>query len=395
MTTPGGLLQLVRRGEARTRTDLASLTGLARSTVSHRVEALISEGLLYEAGDGASTGGRPPQVLAFNGAAAVILAADLGATHSRLAVADLHGSALAERSVDLSIAEGPQTVLGRVLDVFVELLYEAGRREADVRAIGIGLPGPVEFATGKAVNPPIMPGWHDVAVPNLVRQRFDVPVLVDNDVNIMALGEYWTKWRDRVTDLMLVKVGTGIGCGIVVAGHIHRGAQGAAGDIGHIRLTDQDGVTCRCGNRGCVEAVAGGWALARQLSEMGLAASNSRDVVNLVLSGEETALRLVREAGRRIGDVLAGIVNFFNPAVILIGGDVAAADQQLLAGIREVVYQRSTALATRHLQILRSRLEDRAGITGAAVMAIEHVFAPEAVDQRLREKAVAVHTSAG
>lgn len=387
VTTPGGLLEFIRRGQARTRADLAAITGLARSTVSQRVDALTAEGLLYEAGDGASTGGRPPVVLAFNARSGVVLAADLGATHCRLAVADLTGEPLAERRADLLIADGPDAVLGWMLDRFDELLDELGRPRSDVRAVGLGLPGPVEFATGQAVNPPIMPGWDGVPVPTIVRQRFDVPVLVDNDVNIMALGEYWADWRDSARDLLFVKVGTGIGSGIVVDGRIHRGAQGAAGDIGHIRLADHEKVLCRCGNRGCVEALAGGWALVRHLNDLGLGARNSRDVVELVRRGDGTAARLVRDAGRMIGEVLAGVVNFFNPAAIVIGGDIAAADQQLLAGIREVVYQRSTALATRHLQIFRSRLEDRAGVSGAAVMAIEHVFSPDAVDERLRSKA--------
>ena len=380
-------MQLVRRGKARTRADLATITGLARSTVSQRVDALIGEGLLCESGDGASTGGRPPVVLALNGAAGVVLVADFGATHCRLAVVNLHGAVASERSADLSIAEGPRVVFEWMAATFAELLQHTGRHREDVRALGMGLPGPVEFATGKAVNPPIMPGWHDVAVPDLVRAYFDVPVLVDNDVNIMALGEYWTDWQDTAADLVFVKVGTGIGAGVVAGGRIHRGAQGAAGDIGHIRLSDHADVVCRCGNRGCVEALAGGWALAHQLREVGLPAANSRDVVELIRTGDATAARLVRDAGRMLGEVLAGVVNFFNPTVMVIGGDVAEADHQLLAGIREVVYQRSTALATRHLQIVRSRLSDRAGINGAAVMAIEHILSAEAIDERLRTKA--------
>lgn len=382
-TTAGGLLHLVRLGRARTRADIAGITGLARSTVSQRVDALIARGLLYEAGDGASTGGRPPVVLAFNGAVGVVLAADLGATHCRLAVTDLNGLPLVERSADLRIADGPDIVLDWVLDTFGDLLTEAGRTAADVRGAGIGLPGPVEFATGAAVNPPIMPGWDGVAVPERVRSRFDVPVLVDNDVNIMALGEYWSSWRDTIDDLLLVKVGTGIGAGMVAAGRIHRGAQGAAGDIGHIRLAANPDTTCRCGNRGCVEALAGGWALAQRLTSVGIPAQTSRDVVELVRSGDATAAQMVRDAGRMVGEVLAAAVNFFNPDVITVAGDIAAADQQLLAGVREVVYQRSTALATRHLKILPSGLGDRAGIIGAGVMAIEHILAAEAIDDLL------------
>jgi predicted NBD/HSP70 family sugar kinase len=382
LASSGALLQHIRLGLAFTRADLAALTGAARSTVSQRVDALIAAALVYEAGDGVSTGGRPPTVLAFNGDAGVVLTADLGATHSSFGVHDLNGVALARRGADLGIADGPEVVLASVLGILEELLHESGRSPTQVRGVGVGLPGPVEFASGTAVHPPIMPGWDGFPVPPHIQQHFDVPVLVDNDVNIMALGEYWTEWRDAVEDLIFVKVGTGIGSGIIVAGQIHRGAQGAAGDLGHVQLMGRTEL-CRCGNRGCVEAVAGGAALARSLTEGGTPASTARDVVELARGGNATAVRLIREAGRNLGEVLAGAVNFFNPAVIVMGGDVTAADQSLLAGVREVVYQRSTSLATQHLQIVRSRLGDRAGITGAAVMVIEHLLAPAAVDRQL------------
>lgn len=382
--SPGALLQLIRRGEAASRAELAALTGMARSTVSQRVDALIAAGFLLETGDGPSNGGRRPVALAFNSGIGVVLAADLGATHCRLAVTDLAGAPLAELASDLDIAQGPDEILPWLQDRFDDLLNEAGRDRAEVRGIGVGLPGPVEFAAGRVVNPPIMPGWHDVSVPERLRERFPTCVLVDNDVNIMALGEYWHLWRDKVEDLLFVKVGTGIGSGIVAGGRIHRGAQGAAGDIGHIRVHSERESLCRCGNVGCVEAVASGSALARQLSELGLPATWSREVVALVRSGDVAAIRLVRESGRLLGEVLAGVVNFFNPAVIVIGGRMADADEQLLAGVREVVYRRSTALATRRLQIRRSQLEDRAGVIGAAVMVIEEILSPEYVNEAIR-----------
>lgn len=364
------------------------MTGLARSTVAQRVDALLERRLVVEAGEDPSTGGRPPVVLAFNSSAWVILAADLGATHSRLAVTDLAGKPLAETAADMDIADGPERVLDWLQERFDELLADAGRRDAEVAAVGIGLPGPVEFATGRPVNPPIMAGWDGVRVPTPFTERYGVPVLVDNDVNIMAMGEHWARYRD-VRDLLFIKVGTGIGCGIVAGGAIHRGAQGAAGDLGHIQVPDRPDALCRCGNLGCVEAVAGGAAIARELTAMGVAAGSSRDVVDLVRAGNAEAGRLVREAGRVLGEVLAAAVNMFNPSVVVIGGDVAQAHEQLLAGVREVVYQRSLPLATRHLEIVRSALDDRAGITGAAAMAIEHILAPERVDETLALEAKA------
>jgi predicted NBD/HSP70 family sugar kinase len=208
-------------------------------------------------------------------------------------------------------------------------------------------------------------------------------VLVDNDVNIMALGEHFTHWRDT-EHLLFVKVGTGIGCGIVAGRLIHRGAQGAAGDIGHIRVPGNEDVLCRCGNVGCLEAVAGGRALAERLAAAGAEATSSRDVVRLLRAGEPLAVRLVREAGRSLGQVLAGCVNFFNPDVIVIGGDLGEAHEQLLAGVREVIFERSLPLATGDLRTVPSLLGDRAGIVGAAVMVIEHVLAPDVVDRALQ-----------
>ncbi|HET9506705.1 MAG TPA: ROK family transcriptional regulator [Gaiellaceae bacterium] len=382
----GALLHLIRDGVAVTRADLARVTGLARSTVAQRVDALLEHGLVYEAGGSTSTGGRPPIVLALNRGAGVILAADLGATHARVAVSDLAGTPLAERAADLDIALGPDAALGWLTERFADLLQELGRTREEVRGIGVGVPGPVEFDSGRPVNPPIMPGWDDFPIPEWFAGRYSAPVLVDNDVNIMARGEHWIHWR--ATDhLLLVKVGTGIGCGIVADGHIHRGARGAAGDIGHIRATDRTDVVCRCGNIGCLEAIAGGQALAQRLAEAGADAVNSRDVVRLVRNGHPGAIRMVRDAGRTLGEVLAGTVNFFNPAVIVVGGDIAEAHAQLLAGVREGILSRSLPLATRDLIIVPCRLGDRAGVTGAAIMAIEHVLAPEAVDRLLQDAA--------
>jgi predicted NBD/HSP70 family sugar kinase len=208
-----------------------------------------------------------------------------------------------------------------------------------------------------------------------------VPVLVDNDVNTMALGEYWVM-EPKVEDFVFVKVGTGIGSGLILGGKLHRGANGAAGDMGHVRTTTDD-VLCRCGNNGCLEATAGGAAIAAHLRERGHEASDSRDVVRLVEEGNREATRSVRAAGRLIGEVLASTVNLLNPTLIMVGGDMAKAEPQLLAGIREVVYQRSTTLSTTGLQITVSSLGDRAGVIGAAAMVIDHILTPSAIEHAL------------
>jgi predicted NBD/HSP70 family sugar kinase len=375
----GSLLDLIRHGDGVTRADLGRLTGLGRAAISQRVDGLIERGLVRETIHLPSTGGRPPASLVFHGGSGVVLAADLGATHARLAVTDLAGEVLAELAEDLDIARGPAAVLDEVARRFSELLRGAGLRPAQVKGIGMGVPGPVEFATGRPVSPPIMPGWDGYSIPDHLRRHFGVPVLVDNDVNIMAVGEHWTNWRSE-KHFLFVKVGTGIGSGIIAEGRIYRGAQGAAGDIGHIRVVGHEDVICECGNTGCLEVVAGGRALAQKARALGFDAANSRDVVALARAHNVEIVRLVRESGRTLGDVLAGLVNAFNPGVIVIGGDVAEAHEQLFAGVREAVYQRATPLATRHLKIVRSALGDRDGAVGAAVLAIEHVLSPAFVD---------------
>nr|WP_245653348.1 ROK family protein [Herbidospora sakaeratensis] len=376
VTGAGALLSILRDGQARTRAELVQLTGLARSTVSQRLDALLSHQWIVPADDAISSGGRPATAFTFNRGARVVAAADLGATHARVAVTDLASTVLAERRVDLPIDRGPEEVLGWLVVTLKELLVETG---GELCGVGVGLPGPVSHSSGRPVNPPIMPGWDGFPVPDWLGSRLGAPVLVDNDVNIMALGEHWAARRD-VEHLVFVKIGTGIGCGIISERRLHRGAQGAAGDIGHIRVTANDEVVCRCGNSGCLEAVASGAAIANQLDAAGVEAHGSRDVVNLVRQGNTMAVQFARQAGREIGDVLASIVNFFNPSVIVIGGDMAEAGEHILAGVREVIYSRSLPLATQHLSIRATELGDRAGIIGAAVMVIEHVLSPEAVD---------------
>ncbi len=375
----GTLLRLLRDGRPRTRSELAGVTGLARSTVTQRVDALLAAGLIGPAGEAASTGGRPPTTFAFVPSARVVLAADLGATKARVALTDMAGQVLAESRADLDVARGPEPVLDWLVARGDDLLDRAGRRRADVLGVGIGLPGPVEHSTGRAVNPPIMPGWDGFDVPGYVGERFAGPVLVDNDVNIMALGEHFACWAEA-SHLMFVKVATGIGCGIISDGGVYRGAKGAAGDMGHIQVPHGAGHPCRCGNTGCLEAVASGAAIAAELTGQGVEARTALDVVDLARSGSVAALQSLRQAGRDIGEVLAASVNMLNPSIIVIGGSLALAGDHLLAGVREVIYQRSLPLATEDLRIVSSRMGERAGVIGAAVMVLDYGLSPERVD---------------
>jgi predicted NBD/HSP70 family sugar kinase len=378
-TGAGALLRLMRDGRPRTRSELAALTGLARSTIAQRVEALLAANFITPVGEATSTGGRPPAQFAFNPDARVVLAADIGASHARVAITDLAGEVLAELRDDLDIADGPVPVLQWVVDVSNGLLTDAGRAQGDLIGVGIGLPGPVEHSTGRPVNPPIMPGWDSFDVQGFLSERLGVVALVDNDVNIMALGEHFTQWSDSA-HMMFVKVATGIGSGLISHGRLHRGAQGAAGDMGHLQLPHGADIVCRCGNTGCLEAVASGAAIAARLTELGLPATSSRDVVALARGGSVEALHQVRQAGRDIGEVLAAAVSLFNPSIIVIGGSLALAGEHLIAGVREVVYRRSLPLATQDLRIVQSRTGDRAGVIGAAVMVIDHALAPAQVD---------------
>ena len=378
-TDVGGLFQLLRDGLPRTRADLALLTGQARSTVAARVDLLLASGLVAPAGEASSTGGRPPATFAFSPTTRILLAVDLGATHARLAVTDLASTVLAEHHEALAIADGPDAVLDRVAAIGTELVEQAGRTMGELAAVGVGLPGPVEHSTGRPTNPPIMPGWDDADVPGMLRHLLGAPVLVDNDVNIMALGEHWAEFPD-VDHLLFVKVATGIGAGVISDGQIRRGAQGAAGDLGHIAVPGGKALLCRCGNTGCLEALASGRAVAVALSAEGIPATSSADVVALVRAGNVAASHAVREAGRTIGGVLAACVSMLNPSVIVIGGNLAEAGESLLAGIREVVYRRSLPLATQHLRIVASRTKGRAGILGASAMAADHVLSPAAIE---------------
>lgn len=373
------IFELLRDGRPWTRAELASETGLARSTVAARIDVLMRLGLVAPFGGAPSTGGRPPSLFALNPAARVVVGVDIGATHARAVLSDLSGELLDEVAAQLDIADGPDVVLGWVTSSVRLLLRRNRRRPGELAAIGIGLPGPVEHSTGRPINPPIMPGWDRFDVPGHLQRRYDVPVLVDNDVNIMALGERQTHYAE-VDDLVLVKVATGIGSGIVSGGVLQRGAQGTAGDLGHVRVAGAEGVRCRCGNTGCLEAVAAGPAVAAALRATGLDARHGQDVVDLVRSGDVAAIAAVRQAGRDIGEVVAMMVNLINPSVVVIGGQLSAAGEHLLAGLRETVYQRSLPLATEKLRIVPTRAGAEAGVLGAAAMAIEHVLSPEAVE---------------
>ncbi len=377
--SPAALLRLLMDGRPRTRADIVAETGLARSTVRARLDLLMAAGLVSDIGDDVSTGGRPASRFAFHAGARLVLAADVGATHATVAVADLGCRLLAVEQIELDIADGPTVILPLLVKAWRELLPADG---APVAGVGIGLPGPVEHSTGRPNNPPIMPGWDGFDVPGLVTAELGVPVLVDNEVNLMALGEHTTAFPEA-EHIIVVKVATGIGSGLISNGVLHRGAVGAAGDLGHIQAPHGGDVLCRCGNTGCLEAVASGPAMAARLREQGVDAATTADVVRLVRAGSLEAGQVVRQAGRDIGEVLAACVSMFNPSLVVVGGLVAQAGEMLLAGVRESVYRRSLPLATENLRIVASKAGPEAGVLGAAAMVAKHALSPEVLDVQL------------
>ncbi|MDQ0028519.1 ROK family transcriptional regulator [Arthrobacter bambusae] len=384
----GELLRILRDGRPRTRADLARISGLGRAAISSRLEVLLESGLVVPVSDAASTGGRPSARLAFNPGTRLTAAADVGATHATVALTDLSGRILLETTEGIEISRGPEAVLDWLVMTLQSHLKTMKRPATDIIAVGIGLPGPVEHSTGKPTSPPIMPGWDGFDVPAYIQQTFDVPVLVDNDVNIMALGERATRWPNE-DNMIFVKVATGIGSGVISGGILQRGATGVAGDIGHIAVSNAAGVQCRCGQTACLEAIAGAPAVAARLRESGLEATTASDVVSLVRSGDLAAIQAVRQAGRDIGEMLNMCVSLMNPSLIVVGGSLSQSGEHLIAGIRETVYARSTPLATQHLIITQSETGAEAGVVGASILAIEHALAPH----RVNDFAIRMHPS--
>jgi glucokinase-like ROK family protein len=387
------VLDEIRLGRARSRADLVAVTGLSRGVVAGRVAELLDRGLVSEGDVGPSTGGRPPRQLGFRGDAGHVLVADLGATSIDVAVTTLDGRILAHVDEPADISAGPDAILDRVDELFDELRAPRRRLPGRLWGVGIGVPGPVEFRAARPISPSIMPGWDGYPVRERFAARYGAPVWVDNDVNVLALGE----WRSGVAaghdNVIVVKIGTGIGAGIISDGRLHRGAQGSAGDVGHIHVSDDRTVVCRCGNTGCLEAHAGGGALGRDgeaAARSGMSprlravldargAVTAEDVARAASFGDPVAVDLLQSAGRRVGLMLASVVNFFNPSLVVIGGGVAQSGDALLAAIREVVYGRALPLATRDLLVQRSSLGSLAGVIGASAMVVDQLFARESL----------------
>ncbi|NSZ60505.1 MULTISPECIES: ROK family transcriptional regulator [Agrobacterium tumefaciens complex] len=373
------LLSLVGSGRARSRSALTELSGLSRATVHQKLAGLIDAGLIRETEETLPSGGRPTRALDLNRDFAVVLSVDIGEQHIRVAVTDLQPRILTEIAETFDILRGPAVVLNWIEEQFEALLSRIGKTTGDVLGIGIGLPAPVDYANGRIVGPSVMVGWDNFEIRQHLEERFGVPVYAENDVNLLALSDHRQR-RTNVSEMVFVKVGTGIGSGIITEGRLYRGAQGAAGDIGHIQFAREPAPLCRCGKIGCVEARAAGWAIARELRKEGIEAHTARDVTRLVELGQPLAIHLVRESGRILGEVMTSLVSILNPQMIVIGGTLAIVNDHLLAGIRELVYKRSLPLATRELELVISPPDPDAGIMGAAILVVEEQMKAQNVE---------------
>ena len=365
---------------------LSSHLSFSKTRANAVVAGLVDKGWLDVVGLGVSSGGRRAETLQLHRDLGVLLCADLGATSVEVAVLSPDLEVLARHGEAIDVRVGPGIVLSRMHTLMRERLARSGLKPRQVIGIGVGVPGPVDFASGQLVEPPLMPHWDSYSIRDDLGADYAAPVWVDNDVNLMALGELW-RLKRTLSNFLVVKVGTGIGCGVVCHGEVYRGANGSAGDVGHICVLP-DGPRCHCGNLGCVETVAAGPAIARQATE---AAQNGRsamlaerladqgqltpeDVGLASRAGDAAANAIVQRSGTLIGQMLASVVNFFNPSHVFVGGGVTRIGPLFLASLRQSVYQRSLALSTRHLEILTTPLGDQSGLIGAGVLAMQETL---------------------
>jgi len=378
------LARMIASQEAVTRADLVRATGLARSTVTTGLEVLQEAGVVCNAGARATTGrGRPAKDLALRPSFGLVLVADLGARFARLSAHTLSEQLLGVSELPLDITDGPEATLATVIDEFKALLARIEHPRPVPLVLVAGLPGPVDVSRGVPVKPPIMPGWDDFPVAERLRAAFGCPVLCENEATLCALGEARALAPDQ-TPLLYIKVSTGIGGGLVTgSGELYHGADGAAADIGHLRVGGTDEVLCTCGNYGCVEAVASMSAILRQLSQIsphrGDLPATPEELMAALRVNEKTTTKLVRAAARMVGEVVANLVHVYNPARIVVGGGLTIPSDDMLAGIRAVVFQRAMPLATRNLVIGYPTLGEWSGTSGGLVLGIEHALTPDAL----------------
>lgn len=368
------ILEHLRSGRATSRASLAKVTGLSASTVAARVDDLLMHGHIVEGGQGHSAGGRRPRTLEIRGAAGTVGCIDLGVDRASFGLVDFAGTLLAERHVELDIATGPDDVLSSAIEHLTDMATAAGLGTTLLRGISVGVPGPVSTTTSRVVSPSRMPGWNGVSVAEVIGRHLRVPVIVNNDANLMAVGELLTGHdAHEFENQVFVKVGSGIGCGIVSGGQLYRGSNGWAGDISHVSVPGATDVPCSCGRTGCLDALASGNALVGEMQAAGHEVPSTEAMIALARDSHPLATRLLRGSGVMTGGVLASIVNFFNPDRIVLGGVLADSDV-FVAGVRATLYADCLPMATEQLTVDVCKHQGTSGLLGAGRMILDEIF---------------------
>lgn len=374
------VLNVIRQAGRISRAAIAQRTRMSRSTVSSIINELLEADLVREVGTGRSRsrGGRRPILLEFNSQAAYVVGVDLGATGMLVLLTDLEARPVVRLEEAFSVDEGPDVGIDRIVHLIDAAVAQAGLEMEQICGVGTGIPGPLEFSTGKTIFPPIMPGWHGTPIRSRLQERLGKPVHVDNDANLGAIGEYWWGAGQGIRNLAFLKVATGIGCGLILDGEVYRGEVGSAGEIGHT-VIEEDGPPCRCGSAGCLEALAAAPAIlqAAREADAALARRDGLTLVQLIeeaRDGHEVARRVFAHAGRRIGTALTSLVNLLNPGIIIIGGRVAQAGPLLLEPLRETVHRRALPVAMQRTRIVESKLGSEAIAIGAVTTVLQDLF---------------------
>ena len=354
------------------RAEIARHTGLSRSTVSSLVADLQDDGLIVDRDDApgvASTGGRPPALIALGRSAGLALGIDFGKRHLTVAASDMSHTILAETRREMDDDYDARRGLDEAAELVDEVLEDIGAGREEVRGVGLGVPGPIHLPTGVVGSSAILPGWVGAQVACEMSDRLNLPVHVDNDANLGALAELrWGAARGRST-LTYIKIATGIGAGLVLERRLFRGAGGTAGEIGHTTI-DESGAICRCGSRGCLETFAGAPAIVELLRPSLGPEVTGELVVERALEGHAGSRRAIGDAGRHVGSALANLCNLFNPELIVVGGTFAAAGDVLLEPMREAVQRRAIPSAAEDVEIVTAALGDRAELLGAVALVL-------------------------
>lgn len=361
-----------------TRQELQVRTGLSRPTMVERLDALQRFQLIRQTGLQASSGGRPAQMLAANDVGRTALVADVGQRHATIAVTDLCGTVFAQVHRPRPAGHLPEETLSDLLATGRELLARTGRAES-LCAVGLSVPGQIDHAEGTTTAPPTMREWTGLPLRARFTEALSAPVFLENDANALAFGAYCDLDRPDAA-LVGVKVGTGIGAGLVISGRTHRGETASAGEIGHIRIEGHE-QRCDCGRRGCVSAIASGQAVIRQLRPTGV--RTAEDVVRRVRAGNLEAIRVTAAAGRLVGTVLATVVTIVNPRYLRVGGAIGVLPP-FLGGLRDAVLANAQTSALDGVSVDACQLGVNTTLTGLAGLVADETLAPAAVDALVR-----------